>query len=260
MTEDLKPVFSFGKNWESFSKTLDQTRLDEACASLDTLIGKENLQGRTFLDIGCGSGLFSIAAAHLGATSVAGIDVDPDSVRTSISNAEAWLPNIPVLFKQASALRADDMAALGTYDVVYSWGVLHHTGNMQRAFELSAQCVKPGGLFVVAIYNRHITSGAWWLIKRVYNWLPEFGQKFLIWLFTPIIFIAKFLTTGKNPLKMKRGMDFMHNIIDWLGGFPYEYAGIAEMTIILNQLGFAVVKTIPAAVPTGCNEFVCRKK
>jgi 2-polyprenyl-6-hydroxyphenyl methylase/3-demethylubiquinone-9 3-methyltransferase len=131
---------------------------------------------------------------------------------------------------------------------------------MLLALKYAAQRVEDGGLFMIAIYNRHWSSPAWRFIKWLYNRVGGSGRKVLIWIFTPIIFTAKFLVTLKNPLKMTRGMTFRHNIIDWVGGYPYEYASVAEMTRFLAGLGFAIRLVRPAAVPTGCNEYVCRLK
>jgi 2-polyprenyl-6-hydroxyphenyl methylase/3-demethylubiquinone-9 3-methyltransferase len=97
------------------------------------------------------------------------------------------------------------------------------------------------------------------VIKWLYNRAGRLGQKILVWMLTPVIFAAKWLVTRKNPFKMQRGMDFMHNIIDWVGGYPYEYASPAEMQALLEGNGFQVLRTIAAKVPTGCNEFVCRQ-
>jgi SAM-dependent methyltransferase len=253
-------MFKFGENWASFSRQLDQTRIDDAVKSLQSLFGEGALQGKSFLDIGCGSGLFSIAAARSGARLVTGIDVDPVSVQVSRENAGRWLQNGPnVSFQHASALDGSFMESLGKFDVVYSWGVLHHSGEMHRALANAARAVKPDGLLMIAIYNRHWSSGAWKAIKWLYNRLGTPGQKLMIWLLTPVIFAAKWLATLKNPVKMRRGMDFMHNIIDWVGGYPYEFASVGEMTASLERLGFEVLLVRPAGVPTGCNEFVCRK-
>ncbi|MDH5507198.1 MAG: 50S ribosomal protein L11 methyltransferase [Anaerolineae bacterium] len=253
-----KPLFEFGENWESYSKELDESRLQAAQQSLEDLLGAGALQNRSFLDIGCGSGLFSVSAVRLGAGPVVGLDVDPVSVKVSRQNAQRWLgDDHPITVHELSVLDAAQLDTLGLFDIVYAWGSLHHTGNMARAIQLASQRVKPGGTFVVAIYNRHFTSPIWVPIKRFYNALGPSGQRLLIWVFTPLIFFAKWLVTFRNPLKMGRGMEFMHNIIDWLGGYPYEYASIPEMQTQLQALGLTVERALPAAVPTGCNEFVC---
>ncbi|HLD92695.1 MAG TPA: methyltransferase domain-containing protein, partial [Anaerolineales bacterium] len=149
-------MFKFGENWASFSKQLDESKILEAMQSLTSLFGHEALKGKDFLDIGCGSGLFSIAALRLGAQAVTGIDVDPVSVQVSNENARRWLPDAgSISFRQVSVLDGSKMQILGKFDVVYSWGVLHHTGNMQHALANAAGAVKPGGLLMVAIYNRH---------------------------------------------------------------------------------------------------------
>jgi len=230
--------------------------------SLQSLFGEDALKGKSFLDIGCGSGLFSIAAARLGANKILGLDVDPVSVSTSQENAAHWVEEgaSALLFRQLSVLDSTAMDALGKYDVVYSWGVLHHTGNMSLALKNAAQPVADRGLLMIAIYNRHWSSLPWKFVKWLYNRVGPFGQKTIIGVFTPVIFAAKWLVTFKNPLNMKRGMDFMHNIKDWVGGYPYEYASIPEMTDTLKKLGFEMVLVNPATVPTGCNEFVSRKE
>lgn len=253
-------MFRFGENWASFSKNIDEARVEQAMRSLKTLFGEGALVNKSFLDVGCGSGLFSIAAMRLGARCALGLDVDPVSVATSQRNAALWLGDgSSVTFRQLSALDTDQMSTLGTFDLVYSWGVLHHTGNMKLALENVTQRVAPGGLLMIAIYNRHWSSPVWKWIKWLYNRAGTFVQKLLIWSLMPVIFFAKWLVTFRNPLKMRRGMDFMHNIVDWVGGYPYEYASIGEMKAMLEKNGYETLAVHPANVPTGCNEFVCRK-
>mgnify|MGYP003575269994 CR=1 FL=1 len=254
-------MFKFGENWASFSRGIDETRMEAARQSLKTLFGEGALPGKSFLDIGCGSGLFSIAAAQLGARSVLGLDVDPVSVATSQHNAAHWLKSpSSISFRQLSVLDGELMNKLGTFDIVYSWGVLHHTGNMKMALRNAVQRVAPHGMLMIAIYNKHWSSGVWKVIKWMYNRVGSWGQKILIWILTPVIFLAKWLVTFQNPFKMQRGMEFMHNVVDWVGGYPYEYASIAEMRAALENTGFEVLAVFPAKVPTGCNEFVCRKR
>jgi len=254
---DQRPLFEFGKNWASFSRTINEDHLQDAQSSLVELLGLDNLKAKTFLDIGCGSGLFSIAAARLGASKVIGIDVDPVSIQTSYDNAQRWAQNLPIAFSAISVLDELQMASLGKFDFVYSWGVLHHTGNMCRALEIASLSIKPGGVIVVAIYNRHFTSPLWKVVKWIYNHMPVLGQQLLVWGFIPVIFLTKMVITRQNPLIMKRGMDFVHNIADWLGGYPYEFARIDEMIALLQAQKLEVIRVIPAQISTGCNEFVC---
>ncbi len=253
-------MFKFGENWASFSRQLEEEQIEIAMNSLESLFGTGALQGKSFLDVGCGSGIFSIAAARLGAGKVLGLDADPVSISTSEANAEQWFEGdgSRLSFCCLSVLDTPKMEDLGKFDIVYSWGVLHHTGNMTLALRNSAQRVDHQGLLMIAIYNRHWSSLPWKIIKRSYNRVGPFGQKILIWILTPIIFVAKFLVTFKNPLRVRRGMDFMHNIIDWVGGYPYEYASTQEMTEALKKLGFETILVRPANVPTACNEFVCK--
>lgn len=252
-------MFRFGENWAAFSRLIDEERLSKAMQSLVSLFGEGTLQGKSFLDIGCGSGLFSIAAAQLGCSPVVGIDVDPLSVKVSQENAQRFgLSDQAITFRVASVLDEHAMNSLGTYDIVYAWGVLHHTGAMYEAIRAAIRRVKPGGWLLIAIYNRHWSSRIWKIIKRLYNRVGKMGQNLLIWIFTPIILVAKWLVTFKNPFKVRRGMDFMYNVVDWLGGYPYEYASVSEITEFLNLLHLKVVEVRPAITPIGCNEFLCR--
>jgi 2-polyprenyl-6-hydroxyphenyl methylase/3-demethylubiquinone-9 3-methyltransferase len=201
-----------------------------------------------------------LEAARLGARPVLGIDADSVSVKTSKENAQRWLDDLgQVSFSEASVLDGQQMASFGTFDVVYSWGVLHHTGNMQNAIEIAARSVKPSGQMMIAIYNQHWTSPIWKAIKWLYNYSGTVGQRVLTSLLLPVIFFAKWLVTGKNPRRMRRGMDFKHNIIDWVGGYPYEYASVGQIKKTLEGLGFRVIKIKPANVPTGCNEFIAQR-
>ncbi|SVD96889.1 uncharacterized protein METZ01_LOCUS449743, partial [marine metagenome] len=144
----------------------------------------------------------------------------------------------------------------GGYDVVHSWGVLHHTGNLARAFANCAVLVRPGGYLIVAIYNRHWSSPVWKHIKRLYCLLPSTGRKVLVVMFIPVIYLAKFLVTGKNPLKKERGMDFFFDIVDWVGGYPYECASVQDVVDLATRNNLELTRVVPASVPTGCNEFV----
>lgn len=249
--------FDFGANWQAFSAALvDEERLATAMRSLQELLGRERLDGLSVLDVGCGSGLFAIAAHRLGAARVVGIDINPRSIAASEQNRTRLSPGASIQFLQASALDQKAMTALGSFDLVYAWGSLHHTGAMWEAIRLTAARVAPTGTMVLALYKRHSTSPVWHAIKWFYNRVPALVQRAMIPLFAAIIYIAKLLVTRRNPLEKQRGMDFWYDVIDWVGGYPYEYASVAEVEQFVAPLGFRLRKAVPDPVPTGINEFV----
>lgn len=251
--------FNFGVNWKNYSdKAFNLEKFNAAKNSLLSLFPSDAIPGSTFLDIGSGSGVFSIAAKGLGATKILGIDISKESVDTAKSNLKK-LKVSGIEFLEKSILD-DDYLRLGQYDIVYSWGVLHHTGHMYDAIRNSSDLVNEKGMFVISIYNRHWSSFGWKIVKFIYNRVPKFVQKLMICVFYVIILIAKFLVTFKNPFKKDRGMNFYYDVIDWVGGYPYEYATKKEIKDFVENLGFAMIEFRKAKVPTGCNEFVFQKQ
>jgi SAM-dependent methyltransferase len=252
--------FAFGKNWQSYSiNSLTPARIEQSCRAFRDLVAGIDLRGRRFIDIGYGQGLSLIAAAQMGAT-VMGIDVDQDNieafrrVQQTIGYPEA------ITIRGASIL--DDGFVnehRGRFDIVHSWGVLHHTGDMRKAIENACALVAAEGYFICAIYNRHWTSPVWKIIKWSYNNLPGPLQRAMISLLYPVIYVAKLLVTRENPKQMDRGMDFLHDVVDWIGGYPYEYADIEEIRNDVCRQGFNCLRMRAAQVPTGCNEFVFQK-
>jgi len=253
--------FDFGSNWAEFSKRhVDQSRLKMACQSMRALLGAENIGGESFIDVGCGSGLFSIAAHRLGAAKVVGIDVNQRCIEIAQANRDLLAPGAPIEFHIASVLDVEQLKGFGTFDLVYAWGSLHHTGSMWNAVHNVLRCVAPEGTLVLAIYNKHSTSPAWRSIKWFYNQVPQLIQRFMIFIFAGVIYGAKFLVTRTNPLKKERGMDFWFDVVDWVGGYPYEYAVPNDVVITVTRGGFRLRRFLPASVPTGCNEFVFEKR
>jgi 2-polyprenyl-6-hydroxyphenyl methylase/3-demethylubiquinone-9 3-methyltransferase len=249
--------FDFGSNWAEFSKQhIDRQRLVLACESLQSLLEEKSLSGRSFLDVGCGSGLFSIAAHQLGATKVIGIDVNPRCIEISQANRDFLVPGAPIEFYVASALDPERLKSFGNFNLVYAWGSLHHTGSMWNALRNVSECVGPEGILVLAIYNKHVTSPVWKSIKWFYNRAPGIIQRCMVAFFGVVIYVAKFLVIRTNPMQKERGMDFWFDVVDWIGGYPYEYARREEVEQSVYEQGFLLDRFIVAQVPTGCNEFV----
>jgi len=257
MHEKKKVAFNFGTNWQQFSEnSLDNLKFEEAFNSLDKLIGHKKIKGGSFLDIGCGSGIFAIAASLAGARKVIGIDISKESITASNSNKRRFADQNTIDFFHKSIFD-DDILHLGQFDIVYSWGVLHHTGDMWKSIDIASQLVSPDSLFVIAIYNKHWSCGAWKVIKRFYSSAPRFIQRLMIYVFFVIIATAKLVVTRRNPFKkQKRGMSFYYDVIDWVGGYPYEYAYKDEVINHVEKSGFKCIKFVKPVVPTGCNEFV----
>ncbi|GAK52698.1 3-demethylubiquinone-9 3-methyltransferase [Candidatus Moduliflexus flocculans] len=248
--------FAFGENWQKFLTTLTEAQIIAAETALKTMLSVESLAGKTMLDIGAGSGLHSLAARRLGAR-VVSFDFDAQAVACVNSLKQRFFPNdANWRIMQGSALDVDFMRAAGMFDLVYSWGVLHHTGEMWKAIELAAERVAPGGVLFLAIYNAHWTAPIWKQIKYCYNISPPLVRRLLIQLFSGLKFVGAWLTTGQSPLKTSRGMAFRTDVIDWLGGYPYEYASIDAIVRVVEAKGFQIHKVVPTAGWTGCNQFV----
>lgn len=258
---ELNTYFDFGENWTSYSKNaLTSEALELARDSLKKLFGDEGLRGKRFLDVGSGTGIFSIAALQLGAKHAVGIDINPKCIDIGQKNAIQFLgKGTCPEFRIVSVLDETAMTKLGTFDIVYAWGSLHHTGEMYKAITHVRKNVEKNGKLCLAIYNRHYTSPWWSIIKYLYNLSPIWLQKMWVGSFYPIIYIAKFLITFRNPFKMHRGMDFYYDVVDWIGGYPYEYASEKEILDFIIPKGFKHIKTFPAILPTGNNEFIFEK-
>jgi 2-polyprenyl-3-methyl-5-hydroxy-6-metoxy-1,4-benzoquinol methylase len=260
--------FDFGANWMEYSqRALTPERLEASARAFEDLMRGVPLAGRSFLDIGFGQGLIPLNAARAGAKVVA-VDINPKSVEALRETARRFpdLDLSAIDVHVGSILDAADVATLrraspsgdGLYDVVHSWGVLHHTGNMGEAIRNAAALVRPGGHFVIAIYNRHWTSPVWRGIKWTYVRSPSWAQKLLVRTLLPVIAVAKRAVTRDDPRKQQRGMDFYYDVVDWVGGYPYEYHSADETRALLARHGLTCERTIPAEVPTGCNQFVFR--
>jgi SAM-dependent methyltransferase len=259
--------FPFGRNWARFIGVLDENRIRDAEASLREMLGGGGLTGLRFLDIGSGSGLFSLAARRLGAT-VRSFDYDRDSVACTRELRRRYFPDDPGwTVEQGSVLDEDFLARLGTFDIVYSWGVLHHTGEMWRALENVVALVEPGGRLFIALYNdQGPRSERWRTVKRLYNRMPEPLR--------PAVLIPSFvrlwgpaavrdLLRGRPGASWReysarstRGMSPWYDVVDWVGGYPFEVARPEQVLDFFRPRGFVLDRLATCGGGLGCNEFV----
>lgn len=262
--------FEFGENWKEFLQGIDDAKIAKAIESLQRGLNCTSLQDKTFLDIGCGSGLFSLAAKRLGAN-VLSLDFDPHSVACAQQLKRTYYPNDQQWrIEEGSVLDRAFMDTLGMFDVVYSWGVLHHTGNMNEAIALAAHRVRKGGLFFIAVYNDQGGASKRWLsAKKIYNKLPAYLQPTLVAAIA-LVFEAKWalirLARGRNPFPSRdsradggRGMDIWRDWVDWVGGLPFEVAKPEQIILPLRQRSFVLEHLTTCGGGKGCNEFVFRK-
>jgi 2-polyprenyl-6-hydroxyphenyl methylase/3-demethylubiquinone-9 3-methyltransferase len=245
--------FSFGRNWAAFSEEIDAGVVADAQASLVRLLGRERFDGVDVVDVGSGSGLFSEAFLRLGAAHVTALDLDPESVRLTERRVRALADESRARVLEGSVLDAALVASLPRAALVYSWGVLHHTGAMWRALELAATLVRPGGTLAVALYNRHWTSSLWRLVKIAYNRSPAPLGEAMVDAYVRAG-TAYQRATGRR-VEPARGMKVRHDVRDWLGGLPYEYASREEVVAFGKRRGWLARTVVPARGMTGCNEF-----
>jgi len=262
----IEKRFEFGKNWKNFLKNLTPEKIAIAKSSLVNLIGEESLKDKTFLDIGSGSGLFSLSAYNLGAK-VKSFDYDEFSVEATRYTKNKFSSNdLDWSVERGDVLDDKYIDELGQYDIVYSWGVLHHTGNMYKALDNAAKCVSEKGMLVVAIYNTQMQTPIWRSIKKFYVKSPKFIKLLMNYIFTAYTFTGLFifdLLRLRNPIKrhtqLRRGMNFYIDVIDWIGGYPFETAKPEEIVLFYKERGFSLENMVTVGGTQGCNEFVFKK-
>lgn len=231
--------YEFGRNWSEFiEKNFNEERITAAQQHLLGFLKLDSLKGRTVIDIGCGSGLHSLAAHRAGAERILSFDYDDNSVSTTGKLREfAGSPNNWTVM-QGSVLEREFMQTLGQFDIAYSWGVLHHTGEMWKAIENARLTMKDDGVFYIALYTTDVytdpSSDYWLAVKRRYNQAGPLERRWMEWGYAMRFTILPALRTGSNPFpqllgySQPRGMTYWTDVRDWLGGYPMEFAGIAE--------------------------------
>jgi len=266
MEKELR--FEFGENWTRFLKVVNEERITRAESSLREVFETESLAGKRFLDIGCGSGLFSLAARSLGAE-VHSFDYDARSVACCLELKRRYFPGDALWrIEKGDVLNEAYIKMLGRFDLVYSYGVLHHTGDMFKALDLAGSAVKTGGKMFISIYNdQGKATVRWQMIKKIYNKTPGALKTFIL---APLFArlwgpsLLRDLMKGHPFSSWKkyageRGMSPWHDVVDWVGGYPFEAAKPEDVLIFYRKRGFLMLK-MKASGGHGCNDYVFLKE
>ena len=265
---DPKTRFKFGKNWMNFLKHLDDDRIEESRKGLESMLETTDLTGKRFLDIGSGSGLSSLVARKMGAE-VLSFDYDEQSVACTKYLKETYFKDDPNWhIEQGSVLNKEYLESLGEFDIVYSWGVLHHTGDMKNALSNVDVNVKNDGKLFIAIYNNQgYRSKVWHKVKSTYVKSPKIVKHIIVLYYYFKLKGKSFLYDvfiRRKPLytynsKSGRGMSSYYDLIDWVGGYPFEVATPEFVFDFYRNKNYKLEKLKTCGKGYGCNEFVFTK-
>jgi 2-polyprenyl-6-hydroxyphenyl methylase/3-demethylubiquinone-9 3-methyltransferase len=258
--------FAFGENWASYAEGVSETQVAWSQRCMQSLLGEGWVGGKSVVDVGSGSGLHSAAALSLGAASVLALDRDPASVATTRAVLARFAPEGTRYEVREADILALDASAIGQFDLVYSWGVLHHTGAMVRAIERAASLTAPGGRFAFALYRKTWLCPLWKIEKRFYSHASKATQARMRDAYVALYRLRAALA-GQDFAQFlrdyprQRGMDFEHDAHDWLGGHPYESIDTPGVNRIMHRLGFRHVHSnvTPRHIGvfgSGCDEYV----
>ena len=253
--------FPFGRNWTLFLDTLSDGRIEQAERATVEMLGLSDLRGKSFLDIGSGSGLFSLVAYRLGAT-VHSFDYDPSSVACTRQLRDLYADDDRRWHvERGSALDESYMQSLGQFDIVYAWGVLHHTGDLWNSLGYAASGVRANGFIMLAIYNdQGWKSILWRRLKHVYC-SGLLGRAVIVGTVFPSFFLRLLIGSCLSKRNLianygvDRGMSLIRDWHDWCGGLPYEVASVEAVFRCFSKRRF-ILRNIRTTNRLGNNQFV----
>jgi 2-polyprenyl-6-hydroxyphenyl methylase/3-demethylubiquinone-9 3-methyltransferase len=250
--------FSFGQNWHDYATSISEDEYKMAQQDIENWLGSGKISGKSVVDIGSGSGIQSLGFYRLGARKVCSFDYDPKSVTTTRSLWESEGCPKAWVVTGGSVLDSSFLQEIGKFDIVYSWGVLHHTGAMWDAIRNACGLVLSGGILFLALYAEGPRYSSHLALKRKFNKKSKFGKKMMVYRWIANIMLGRLLKF-QNPLtwneKNSRGMNVYHDIVDWLGGLPYEVAAEDEVVVFCRKLGF-ILERIKVKSEGACSIYV----
>ena len=264
-----KRHYEFGKNWLEYSKLIDTARLDQVSSDLVRLLNIKNLNGKKVLDIGCGSGVHEIGFYMLGCRNLTAIDYDQNSIIATKLTLAKFCPESDFKVLRGDIL-SEESISLGKFDIVYSWGVLHHTGNLVEAIRNASSLVADKGHLAIALYRKTMMCGLWKFEKRIYSKLPKLLQVIVELIYISFFSLALLITKRVfifhyiRDYSSKRGMSYLTDVRDWLGGYPYESISPNELRKFMTSLGFYQIYSLEGKKSiglfgSGCDEFLFQK-
>ena len=262
--------FAFGQNWSKYSRAINSQRILEATKNIERLLGNIKLANFTVLDIGSGSGIHDVAFLRMGCKFLEAIDYDLDSVRTTENTIEQNYTGDNYRVYKDDILNLKNLTDK-KFNLVYSWGVLHHTGDLSNAIKNSCLLVETDGYFAIAVYRKTRLCNFWRIEKKLYSHSPRFIQLIFEFIYVFIFalrFTSKYRKTSifqyVSSYEQFRGMKWIYDVRDWLGGYPYESISASDLKQKFSDLGFVLVNEFSSLpemglLGTGCDEFLFRK-